>query len=79
MTDTITDATGQAHTSSPAAMLRHWAAVQPDAPMLTLGDTTVTWGECYQRAVTVAAALDAEKGRLAYFVDTTWNLKARPG
>ena len=27
----------------------------------------------------MAAALDAEKGRLAYFVDTTWNLKARPG
>jgi hypothetical protein len=25
----------------------------------------------------VAAALDAEKGRLSYFTDTTWNLKAR--
>ncbi len=25
----------------------------------------------------VAAALDAEKGRLAYFIDTTWNMKAR--
>jgi hypothetical protein len=26
----------------------------------------------------IAAALDAEKARLSYFVDTTWNLKARP-
>jgi len=25
----------------------------------------------------IAAALDAEKGRLAYFLDTTWNMKAR--
>ena len=25
----------------------------------------------------VAAALDAEKGRLRYFLDTTWNMKAR--
>jgi hypothetical protein len=28
-------------------------------------------------ASAVAAALDAEKGRLAYFIDTTWNMKAR--
>jgi hypothetical protein len=25
----------------------------------------------------VAAALDAEKGRLRYFIDTSWNVKAR--
>ncbi len=41
-------------------MLRHWAAVQPDAPMLTQGDTTVTWGEVYDRAVRVAGALAAD-------------------
>jgi long-chain acyl-CoA synthetase len=53
-------------------MLRHWAAVQPDAPMLTLGGTTVTWGECYDRAVTVAAALSAEgivPGKRVAFLD----------
>lgn len=27
--------------------------------------------------IAVAAALDKEKGRLAYFIDTTWNMKAR--
>ena len=72
MTDTTTDTTAQAHTSSPAALLRHWAAVQPDAPMLTLGDTTVTWGECYDRAVTVAAALAADgiaPGQRVAFLD----------
>ena len=75
MTDTTTDTsdtTGQAHTSSPAAMLRHWAAVQPEAPMLTLGDATVTWGECYDRAVTVAAALAADgvtPGQRVAFLD----------
>jgi len=72
MTDTLTDTTGRDFTNSPAAMLRHWAAVQPDAPMLTLGDTTVTWGECYDRAVTVAAALVAEgvtTGQRVAFLD----------
>ena len=47
-------------TRSATAMLRHWASVQPDAPMLTQGDTTVTWGELYDRAVRVAGALAAE-------------------
>ncbi len=27
--------------------------------------------------IAVTAALDKEKGRLAYFIDTTWNMKAR--
>ena len=38
-------------TASVTSMLRHWAAAQPDAPMLTLGDDTVTWGELYERAI----------------------------
>jgi long-chain acyl-CoA synthetase len=43
-----------------AAMLRHWAAVTPDAPMLTTGDVTLTWDEVYRRARQVSRALDAE-------------------
>ena len=58
MTDT--EATAGDLTSSVSAMLRHWAAVRPHAPMLTQDDTTVTWAECYERAVQVAAGLAAE-------------------
>jgi len=43
-----------------AGLLRHWAALRPDAPMLTCGSTTITWGECYRRARQVAATLVAE-------------------
>ena len=62
MTDATTAdrTTGRDHAARSAAMLRHWAAAQPDAPMLTLGDTTVTWGEVYDRASRVAAALAAD-------------------
>jgi len=52
-----TDGAGTGYTRSVSTMLRHWAAVQPDAPMLTLGPDTVTWGEFYKRAVRVANAL----------------------
>jgi acyl-CoA synthetase (AMP-forming)/AMP-acid ligase II len=51
------DTTTHTFTRSVSSMLRHWAAVQPDAPMLTQDGTTVTWGELYERAVRVAAAL----------------------
>ncbi len=70
--DTV-DAAGVAdgqYLRSVTAMLRHWAAERPDAPMLTLGADTVTWGELYQRAMRVAGALAAEGvdtgGRVAY-------------
>ncbi len=59
MSDTETPAAGDL-TSSVTSMLRHWASARPDAPMLTLGDTTVTWAEGYQRAIRVAAGLSAE-------------------
>jgi long-chain acyl-CoA synthetase len=43
-----------------AGMLRHWAAATPDAPMLTLGDTTLRWGEVYAHAAQVSNALAAD-------------------
>jgi len=48
------------YTRSATAMLRHWAAEQPDAPMLTLGGETLSWGAFYQRATRVANALAAD-------------------
>jgi len=42
------------------ALLRHWATVQPDAPILTLGTETVSWGGLHDRAVRVAGALAAD-------------------
>ena len=56
---TATD-TNMDYTRSATAMLRHWASRQPDAPMLTLGDETVTWGALYERAKEVATALAAD-------------------
>ena len=41
-------------------MLRTLAVRQPDAPMLTQGDRTLTWGECYRRARRMSQALVAE-------------------
>ncbi|HEV3281253.1 MAG TPA: long-chain-fatty-acid--CoA ligase [Acidimicrobiales bacterium] len=41
-------------------MLRTWAARTPDAPMLTLGPITLSWGEVYQRAMRVSRALAAD-------------------
>ena len=42
-----------------AGMIRHWAAMQPDEPMLTAGERTVTWGEVYRRSRRMAHALTA--------------------
>ncbi len=42
-----------------AGMIRYWAEATPDAPMLTQGDTTLTWAEGARRARRVAAALAA--------------------
>jgi long-chain acyl-CoA synthetase len=39
------------------AMLREWAAATPGAPMLTLGDITLTWAEVYGRARQVGRSL----------------------
>jgi long-chain acyl-CoA synthetase len=51
-------------------MLRHWAVERSDAPMLTLGTDTITWGELYERATRVAGALAADGvgpgGRVAF-------------
>ena len=40
-----------------SGMLRRWATETPDAPALTLGETTLSWGEFYQRAQRVSRAL----------------------
>jgi long-chain acyl-CoA synthetase len=42
-----------------SGMLRCWAADIPDAPMLTEGSTTLTWGEVYDHAKRVSRALSA--------------------
>ncbi len=43
-----------------AQMLRHWATRTPDAPMLTLATTTLTWSQVYANAKRVSHALAAE-------------------
>jgi long-chain acyl-CoA synthetase len=53
-------ATVHGFTRSATSMLRHWATVQPDAPMLTQGGRTLSWGEVYERSKRVAGALAAE-------------------
>ena len=40
-----------------SGMIRQWARETPDAPMLTEGSTTLSWGEVYDRARRVAYAL----------------------
>lgn len=51
-------------------MLRQWATETPDAPMLTFGDTTLTWSQLYERAKRVSHALAADGvvpgGRVAF-------------
>ena len=42
-----------------AGMIRHWATVQPNEPMLTAGERAVTWGEVYRRSRRMAQALTA--------------------
>ncbi len=41
------------------SMLRRWAAETPDAPMLTMGDVTLTWAELYERAKQVSRELSS--------------------
>ncbi|HEX3841518.1 MAG TPA: long-chain-fatty-acid--CoA ligase [Acidimicrobiales bacterium] len=43
-----------------SGMLRQLAASQPDAPMLTAGDRTLSWAELYRKARRVAQALKAK-------------------
>ena len=59
MTDTKSAETNP-FTRSVSSMLRHWAREQPDAPMLTQDDVTLSWGELYDRASRVAHALAAD-------------------
>jgi long-chain acyl-CoA synthetase len=40
-----------------SGMIRQWARETPDAPMLTEGTTTLSWGEVYRRARRVSYAL----------------------
>jgi len=56
---TASDTTEVGYTRSVGAMLRHWAAERPEAPALTLGTDTVTWGALHARATRVAGALAA--------------------
>ena len=42
-----------------AGMIRYWATVQPDAPMLTAGEQVVTWSDVYRRSRRMAQALAA--------------------
>jgi long-chain acyl-CoA synthetase len=58
----MTTRTGRSDQSvlrTPSGMLRTWATETPDAPMLTLGPVTRTWGEIYDRAGRVSRALAA--------------------
>ncbi len=61
MTAPPTDADTTDRLLTPAAMLRIWAAEQPDAPMLIEGDRTLNWGAVYRVARHTARAL-ASKG-----------------
>ena len=60
MTDDQAEALAATEGSAAAQVLRHWAARTPDAPMLTLGDRTLTWGQVYANAKRVSHALAAE-------------------
>src|ERR1700735_4640186 len=50
-------ATGSTGLRTPSHMLRQWSTETPDAPMLTEGATTLTWGEVYGRAKRVSRGL----------------------
>jgi len=67
---TSPDMTDRNELRSVTSMLRHWAAVRPDAPMFTQGPDTVSWAGLYGRAVRVAAALASSGvgpgGRVAF-------------
>ena len=50
---------GGAEYRTATAMLREWATTTPDAPMLTLGDITLSWAEIYGRSKQVSRSLAA--------------------
>jgi len=60
MTTEQTEQNRPPHHRTASAMLRHWATVTPDAPMLTEGATTLTWAQVYDRATRVSSALARE-------------------
>ena len=47
-------------TFSTAAIVQQWARETPDAPALTLGDTTLSWADLQARTQAVAGALRAD-------------------
>jgi hypothetical protein len=53
--------------------------VEPDPLKISSAEISDLMTRVYAIAdpAALAAALDAEKGRLRYFTDTTWNVKAR--
>ncbi len=53
--------------------------VEPDPLAITRAELDDLMARVYAMSdpAAVAAALDAEKGRLRYFLDTSWNVKAR--
>jgi long-chain acyl-CoA synthetase len=48
---------GAARLRTASEMLRTWARETPDAPMLTMGSTTLTWAHFYEHAKRVSRAL----------------------
>ncbi|HWE70805.1 MAG TPA: long-chain-fatty-acid--CoA ligase [Acidimicrobiales bacterium] len=72
MTADTVDPVTPAEYRTASGMLRELAASQPDAPMLTAGDRTLTWGELYRNARRVAQALQAKgvgRGDRVAFLD----------
>jgi acyl-CoA synthetase (AMP-forming)/AMP-acid ligase II len=59
MTDRASDTEGGREFRTAPGMLRQLAAAQGDAPMLTAGDRTLTWGQLYHRARRMSHALAA--------------------
>ena len=59
MTTQRSEQAGPVEYRTASKMLRGWAADIPDAPMLTEGTTTLTWGEVYDNAKRVSRGLAA--------------------
>ncbi len=62
MTTQRNEQAGPVEYRTASKMLRGWAADIPDAPMLTQGATTLTWGEVYDHAKRVSRGLAAAGG-----------------
>jgi long-chain acyl-CoA synthetase len=60
MMTTGTGRSDQVELRTASGMLRAWAARTPEAPMLTLGPVTLSWGEVYERAKRVSRSLAAD-------------------